>query len=233
MIHRKIRDGFLVLITSLALATDASAGFIWSMNDNAGNSVNLTDGGTGQINFNGNVGEFSVTGHAVSKPYVGGPRSGLLHFTQLVVTTSSAVPAPLTIRLSDTDFPSTSASIDKGYWKGLISNGSVTGDVYFDPANIDFGTGGLHIPLGTFTAPPNPTSFAYDSGFIPFVYGSVPYSILINLEIQATGPLLLSFTEGPGGVQAPEPSTAFIAGIGIVVLGARLVVRRSRCPAAQ
>lgn len=233
MIHRKIRDGFLCLIASLALVTDTNAGLIWSMNDNAGNSVNLTDGGTGVINFSGNIGDFSVVGRAVSKPQVGGPGVGEIRFTQLLVTTSAAVLAPLTIRLSDTDFPDTSASEDKAIWRGQISNGSVTGDVYFDPANIDFGTGGLLIPLGTFTAPPNPKYFDYDSGPIPFVYGAVPYSILVDIEVQATGALNLSFTDGPAGIQSPEPSTALIAGIGIVVLGVRRVVCRSRRPSAQ
>ncbi len=224
---RRLAAVALVLAAALVGAGNAQAGFKWSMDDNAGNSIELTDG-SGVINFNGNVGAYSVVGTAQSKPSVGSDTLSVMRFSSLSITTTGAVAAPLTLRLTDTDFPATSARMDKVSWIGSITQGSVTGDGYFDPANTEYGTGGLHLPFGTETATTTPKLFQYDSGFVAFPPGSVPFSMFMNLEIAATGPLNLTFSEFQAVQQMPEPGTAVLAAIGGLVWGVRRVVRQRR-----
>ena len=223
---------FLAFAPCLMSASDATAAFIWMMDDNAGNTVTLTDGDAdGVITFSGSVGSFMVDGTAISKPAIGGVNVGALGFKPLNVKTSGAVLAPLMINLTDTDFPSTSAREDATIiTKSKISDGSVSIDSYFDPANSEFAMGGLQISLGTFTAPPNPTKLNAFSGFVPFNYGSVPYSTTLQLEFEATG--ALDFSTGFGAIngiqRVPEPSSSVLALIGAVVLGGGRIVRSYR-----
>ena len=228
MSHFKAFAALLAFVACFAAASDATAGFIWKMDDNAGNTVTLFDGDAdGVITFAGSVGSFTVSGTALSKPNVGGPGLGQMGFEPLRVTTTDAVAAPLTIQLTDTDFPDTSAGRDRVFMFGQISNGSVTGSGYFDPANLEFGTGGLYIPMGTFTAPPNPTLIDFNSGWIPFDYGPVPYSITLQLQVEATGALDLNF-RSIFAQQVPEPSTVLLALIGVVVLGGGRIAKSYR-----
>lgn len=225
---RRLAGVALVLAAALVGAGEAQAGFKWSMDDNAGNSIELTDG-SGVINFNGTVGAYSVVGTALSKPSVGnGSTLSMMRFSSLSITTTGSVAAPLTLRLTDTDFPATSAGRDMATWIGSITQGSVTGDAYFDPANTEYGTGGLHLPLGTETATTTPNSFSYSSGFVTFPPGSVPFSMFVNLEISATGPLNLTFSELQLIQESPEPGTAVLAAIGGLVWGVRRVIRKRR-----
>ena len=200
------------------------------MDDGVGNSLLVTNIlGSGQLVFSGSVGAFNVSGTAQSKPLLGGPSVGLLKFVNLRVATTGAVATPLTIKLSDTDFPARSAFRDRTILRrGLLSNGDFTGNAYFDPANVDFAEGGLNIPMGTYTAGATPLELDFDSGWVPFNFGEVPYSIVLKLEVTATGALDLNFTQGEiVAVQAPEPSAVFLASIGGLFLVARQI-RRSR-----
>ena len=226
----KASHALVILASIFALVPgEANAGFVWTINDNAGTSVSLDDTGSpGEIDFNGTVGAYTVSGSAFSNRAVA-TSQGVMHFSPLHVTTSGAVAAPLTIKLSETDFPSSSANMDTTFWNGLIDNGSVTGNAYFDPANIDFGTGGLHIAMGTYTnSPPatDPTDINFNSGFMDFEPGSVPYSEFIQLDVTATGVLNLDLTAAGVTQQVPEPSGFVIAGIGGVLVALNVIFRQ-------
>ncbi len=225
----KISRSIVFLSTIFAFVSgETNAGFVWTIDDNAGHSVNLNDtGSTGQITFNGTVGAYTISGTAYSKPLVGSATNGIMKFAPLQISTSGAVAAPLTIKLTDTDFPSTSAGRDGLSWIGSIANGSVTGDAYFDPANINFGTGGLHLALATVTATSSPVSLNYGSGFQDFNYGQVQFSEFIELDVNATGALNLGLTEMQSPqIPIPEPSGLVIAGIGGVFLAFHQIFRQ-------
>jgi len=223
---------FLAFVSSFAAASNAPAAMIWRMDDNAGNIVTLLDGDAdGIITFGGSVGSFTVSGTARSKPDVGSSTLALLLFDPLKVTTTGAVAAPLKIQLTVTDFPLTSAWRDKIFMLGPISNGSITGSGFFDPANIEFGTGGLEIPLGTFSAPPNPTTISFDSGWVPFGYGSVPYSMTLQLDVQATGALNLDLGS-VGLIQTPEIDPATGSSALSLVAGVLAMIEQRRRRAA-
>ena len=226
----RISTAFAFLATVFALViTEANAGFVWTIDDNAGHSVNLDDTGTpGQITFNGTVGGYTVSGTAYSKPNIGSSTLGVMSFSPLKITTTGAVAAPLTIKLSDTDFPSTSAGRDEATWVGSIANGSATGNAYFDPANTDFATGGLHIALGTVTAADSSAvPINFDSGLQAFDYGIVTFSEFIQLDVTATGALNVNLTSVRAPqIPIPEPSSFVIAGIGGVFLALFRIFRK-------
>lgn len=225
----KISSAILFLSTIFVLvAGEAKAGFVWTIDDNAGHSVNLSDpGSTGQITFNGTVGAYTISGTAFSKPAIGSPTNGIMKFSPLHITTSGAVAAPLTIKLSDTDFPWTSAGRDSVAWVGSITNGSVSGDAYFDPANIDFGNGGLHFALATVTADSTPAQIDYSSALQDFNYGLVPFSEFVQLDVNATAALDVTLTEvRVPQIPIPEPNSLVIAGIGGVILAFHQIFRR-------
>lgn len=232
----KASNAIVFLVTIFALVVvEANAGFVWKIDDNAGHSVTLNGSSPlGTITFSGTVGAYTVSGLSYS---VVGFSTGITDFSELQVTTTGAVANPLSIQLSNTDFLATSANDDRAYWLGSIANGGVTGNAYFDPANVDFGTGGLHIAMGTFTnaSPPatDPTAINFNSGFLDFAPGSVPYSEFIQLDVTATGALNLDLFGGAGVTQqVPEPSSIVIAGIGGILVALNGVFRQRTAIAA-
>ena len=118
----------------------------------------------------------------------------------------------LTIELSEVGFTANPPSTVKGFERLLtgLTGGTVTVDYFIDLGNNLFGTA---TSLGSLSG----TGLIGESNSLPLIPSS-PYSLTIVAQIIHTGATITSFDTQL--VAAPEPSTIFLFGSGLVGLAA-------------
>lgn len=171
-------------------------------------------GTPGALMFSGTYGNYSlVVSVGGSKPAQGTAAAPHLTLTTFVISGPSA--GTLTLSLTDTDFTPIPPYFVSA--TGGTANGSVQVSTFADFTNAEFGTG---TPLSSF-GPFGPPVFSDDEQVNKS--GNTPYSLTIVTAITHTTAGTTQVTsEIVSGdvVEAPEPTTWALAGLGFVGLTA-------------
>ena len=224
---------------SLAIAANlvvnvAKGSLLLSISDNVGNSI-VIDGITGVVSESGSVTLSSITETGNVIQFSGSVGVFQIELEKAIsinisslgsisLITSLTAPAgtktKLTISATDTSYAASSASVDYLRTVGTLAGGAVSLDGYFDPADIAWGTGGLHFALGPYSAIGNGVITNFDELVgAPFGYGKVPYSITGVLVATPDGSDPYSLNSFSPVIQTPVPEamTMFLTGLFSVI----------------
>jgi len=160
----------------LRLSADNGATFPVVITDNGPGDLNLM---SGIIVWSGSVGGFNViVDTAQSKPVVGGVSNPVLDLN-VTATTAGGAGGTLWMETTDTGYTGGGGGLvaSAGGTQPGDATSSVQWDVYSDPTNAEFGTGGLHIGFG----PSNTNPFAF-TGNTNGALGS-PFSLTNRVRI--------------------------------------------------
>jgi hypothetical protein len=156
-----------------------------------------------------------------SKPLIGGPTVAAMDLGSSVTSSGAGT---LTVLLSDTDFtfpgsnPHFVVATSTTSGSPLPATASFTWQSFFDPANVDFGMGGLSTPVQT------GFNTVSTSGFL-----NAPFSITEKLVITTTGRAFVSLDNMADATPAaPEPTGIVMALIAIPTLAGSWLRRRAK-----
>ncbi len=163
----------------------------------------------GIVLFNGAVGNFTTSIDAgAGFPAVGSPSDAILDLTSLDLTTGTSG-GTLTISLTETGFATTAGIV--GFLSSITGNyvgSSAVMNTYFDTSNTPFGTASL-LASGLLD---NQSFFVNE----PPIAG--PYSLTEIVTVTAGANSLTSLDGAI--IDAPEPGSWSLLGIGLLALGA-------------
>jgi len=208
-------------VAMAGLADRAKAAAVLTLYDGVNPLISITDnspgdgsGLTGVIDLSTNIGVWNLTiASAVTKPFFGSATSPVMDINVTAISTAAGI---LSYTFSDNGFgPATGNLVSSINGQAYAGSGTVTYDVYGDPANV-VGATTVHIAGPGTIALPVPAGTT-SSGLLAL---GAPFSLTQVVSIVAGGQSVVQI-DASFNVPVPEPGSIGLAMLGLLIFAKR------------